>query len=60
MEGAALIAGTIMSVGGLAGVVTTNLWASAGQRKGYFKIISLAFCGTGLFLFLQSFPYVPP
>lgn len=57
MEGAALIAGTIMSVGGLAGVVTTNLWASAGQRKGYFKIISLAFCGTGLFLFLQSFPF---
>lgn len=57
MKNAALVAGTILSMGGMAGVVTTGLWASAGQRKGYFKIISIAFFGTGIFLFLQSFPF---
>lgn len=56
MEGAALLSGMILSIGGLAGAVTTNLWAAFGQRKGYFKAVCYALCGTGLFLFLQSMP----
>ena len=56
MEGAALLSGMILSIGGLAGAVTTNLWAVFGQRKGYFKAVCYALCGTGLFLFLQSMP----
>lgn len=54
MEGAAMVAGTILSVGGIAGIVTTNLWASYGQRAGYFRAIAYAIAGTGLFIFLQS------
>ena len=57
MEGAALLAGTILSVGGLAGTITTNIWAAFGQRKGYFKAVFYALCGTGIFLFLQSMPF---
>lgn len=56
MVNAAMVSGTILSVGGVAGVVTTNLWSHFGQRKGYFKAISYAITGTGIFLFCQSFP----
>lgn len=57
MEGAAMLSGMILSIGGMAGVVTTNLWASFGQRKGYFKAISFALTGTGIVLLLQSLPF---
>lgn len=56
MEGAAVVAGTILSLGGLAGAVTTNLWAHFGQAKGYFKAVSLALLGAGMVLVIQSFP----
>ncbi len=56
MVGAAMVAGSILSIGGLAGVITTNLWAGFGQRKGYFKAICYALGGTGLFILLQSLP----
>ncbi|MDY3982491.1 MAG: MFS transporter [Veillonellaceae bacterium] len=56
MDGAAIISGFILSAGGLAGVITTNLWARFGQRRGYFKIVSMALFGTGIALFLQSLP----
>lgn len=56
MDNAAMVSGTILSIGGLAGVVMTNVWAGFGQRKGYFRAIAYALCGTGLFIFLQSLP----
>lgn len=37
MDNAAIVAGTILSIGGLAGAVTTNLWVCLGQNKGILK-----------------------
>ncbi len=56
MESAAIVAGSILSIGGLAGAATTNLWVRLGQRKGYFRTISFCLLGTGVALLLQSLP----
>ena len=56
MEGAAIISGTILSIGGLAGSLTTNLWVRLGERRGYFKTISYCMMGSGIVLLLQSLP----
>ena len=56
MEGAAIISGTILSVGGLAGALTTNLWVRIGERRGYFQTISYCMIGSGIVLLLQSLP----
>ena len=56
MEGAAIISGTILSMGGLAGSLTTNIWVRIGERRGYFKTISYCMLGSGVVLLLQSLP----
>ena len=56
MEGTAIISGTILSIGGLAGSLTTNLWVRLGERRGYFKTISYCMMGSGIVLLLQSLP----
>lgn len=56
MEGAAIISGTILSIGGLAGSLTTNLWVRLGERRGYFRTISYCMLGSGIVLLLQSLP----
>ena len=48
MEGAAIISGTILSIGGLAGSLTTNIWVRIGERRGYFKTISYCMLGSGI------------
>lgn len=57
MEGAAMLAGSILSGGGVMGMIMTNVWAAYGQRKGYFKVISYGLLGTGTVLLLQSLPF---
>ena len=57
MEGAAMLAGSILSAGGVMGMIMTNVWAAYGQRKGYFKVISYGLLGTGSILLLQSLPF---
>lgn len=54
--GAAIISGTILSIGGLAGSLTTNIWVRIGERRGYFKTISYCMLGSGIVLLLQSLP----
>lgn len=56
MEGAAIISGTILSIGGLAGSLTTNIWVRLGERRGYFRTISYCMLGSGVILLLQSLP----
>ena len=56
MEGTAIISGTILSIGGLAGSLTTNIWVRIGERRGYFKTISYCMLGSGVVLLLQSLP----
>ena len=56
MEGAAIISGLILSIGGLAGALTTNLWVRIGERRGYFQTISYCMIGSGIVLLLQSLP----
>ena len=56
MEGAAIISGTILSIGGLAGSLTTNIWVRLGERRGYFRTISYGMLGSGVVLLLQSLP----
>ena len=57
MEGAAMLAGSILSGGGIMGMIMTNVWVAYGQRKGYFKAISYGLLGTGTVLLLQSLPF---
>lgn len=57
MEGAAMLAGSILSGGGVMGMIMTNVWAVYGQQKGYFKVISYGLLGTGTVLLLQSLPF---
>ena len=56
MEGAAIISGSILSIGGFAGALTTNLWVRIGERRGYFQTISYCMIGSGIVLLLQSLP----
>ena len=56
MEGATIISGTILSIGGLAGSLTTNLWVRLGEHRGYFRTISYCMLGSGVVLLLQSLP----
>lgn len=56
MEGVMLTAGIIFSLGGIAGAFSTTFWGRIGQRQGYYKVMVWAFCGAGLFNFLQYFP----
>ena len=56
MEGAAMLAGSILSGGGVMGMIMTNVWAAYGQRRGYFRVISYGLMGTGTVLLLQSLP----
>ena len=56
MEGAAIISGTILSIGGLAGSLTTNILVRLGERRGYFRTISYCMLGSGVVLLLQSLP----
>lgn len=57
MEGAAMLAGAILSGGGIMGMIMTNVWAAYGQRRGYFRVISYGLLGTGAVLLLQSLPF---
>jgi len=55
MEGAAIISGTILSIGGLAGSLTTNLWVRLGEHRGYFRTISYCMLGSGVVLLLKVY-----
>ncbi len=57
MEGAALVAGAILSCAGIAGASMVRVWSEYGQRTSYYKAISLALTGTGVFMMLQSIPF---
>lgn len=57
VEGAAMLSGIILSIGGMAGTVTTNIWTRYGQRRGYFRVICLCLVGGGTVLLLQSLPF---
>ena len=56
MEGAAIISGTILSIGGLAGSLTPNIWVRLCARRGYFRTNSNCMLGSGVVLLLQSLP----
>jgi len=56
MDGVMLTSGIVFSLGGIAGALSTTFWGSFGQRRGYFFVMVLAFCGAGIFNFLQYFP----
>lgn len=49
MEGAVLSAGIVFSLAGVAGAIAAPLWGRIGQRKGFFKILVIAFIGAGIF-----------
>ncbi len=55
MEGAALAAGFIYSLAGIAGAIAAPTWGRLGQAKGFFRMLTLAFIGAGLFNVGQYF-----
>ncbi|WP_346352964.1 MFS transporter [Azotosporobacter soli] len=55
MEGAALAAGIIYSLAGIAGAIAAPTWGRLGQAKGFFRILTIGFIGAGLFNVGQYF-----
>lgn len=53
---AVLAAGIIFSMGGIAGAFAAPFWGRFGQTSGYFKAMTIAFIGAGVFNFMQYFP----
>ena len=56
MDNVILTSGIVFSLGGIAGALSTTFWGTFGQRRSYFVVLVLAFCGAGAFNFLQYFP----
>ncbi|SFM30544.1 MFS transporter [Pelosinus propionicus] len=55
MEGVALTAGIIYSMAGIAGAISAPMWGKLGQKKGFIKILVIAFIGAGFFNMGQFF-----
>jgi DHA1 family multidrug resistance protein-like MFS transporter len=55
MAGAALIAGIVYSLAGIAGAVAAPLWGRLGQEKGFYRILIVGFLCAGIFSFSQYF-----
>ncbi|MDF2635024.1 MAG: major facilitator superfamily 1 [Pelosinus sp.] len=55
MEGVALTAGIIYSLAGIAGAMSAPTWGKLGQKKGFIKILVIAFIGAGIFNMGQFF-----
>lgn len=51
-----LVAGMIMSCGGLAGALTTALWGKIGQARGYYLTMSITLLSAGVITAAQSLP----
>jgi len=49
IEGAALTAGIVYSLAGVAGAVAAPVWGRIGQQKGFIKILVIGFIGAGIF-----------
>jgi DHA1 family multidrug resistance protein-like MFS transporter len=56
MNGVAMTAGLIMSLGGIAGAVTTPFWGLFGQKYGYDTAMAVTFAGAGILLIGQGIP----
>lgn len=55
MDGAGLTAGIVYSLAGVAGAIAAPQWGKFGQRKGFYRILLLAFFGAGIFNLGQFF-----
>jgi len=55
MEGAVLAAGIVYSLAGVAGAIAAPTWGRSGQKRGFRKIMSIAFLGAGIFNLGQFF-----
>lgn len=53
---AVLLTGFIMSLGGIAGALSSPLWGKTGQKVGFYKTITIAFISAGLLMSLQGVP----
>lgn len=54
-ENVSLISGFIFGLGGLSGALMVANWGKFGQRKGFLRTLSYAFCGAGIFTVAQFF-----
>lgn len=55
-DNVALIAGIIMSSGGIAGALTTAWWGRFGQTKGYYRALFVTMSAAGIITALQAVP----
>ncbi|GKU80409.1 MFS transporter [Paenibacillus sp. L3-i20] len=54
-EGAALSAGLVLSIIGIAGIIASPLWGRLGEKKGYYRILVLCLLSAGMIVCLQYF-----
>lgn len=49
-QGAVLAAGVVYSLAGVAGAIAAPFWGKAGQKKGFIKMLIIAFMGAGFLI----------
>ena len=55
LEGVVLTAGIVYSLSGIASAIAAPLWGRAGQSKGFYAVLVIAFAGAGIFTMGQFF-----
>ncbi len=54
-ENVSLISGIVFGVGGISGAISAAKWGKFGQQSGFFRALSYAFAGAGVFILAQYF-----
>ncbi|MCA0757352.1 MFS transporter [Paenibacillus sp. N4] len=55
LQGAVLSAGFILSLIGIAGIVASPVWGRLGERKGYYRILTVCLLSAGTVVSMQFF-----
>ncbi len=54
-ENVSLISGIVFGMGGISGAIAAARWGKFGQTRGFFRALSYAFAGAGIFILAQYF-----
>lgn len=55
-ENIMLVSGMVFSLGGIAGALSSPIWGRTGQKRGFYKTMTVSFIAAGIMFALQSVP----
>ncbi|CAM4416624.1 MFS transporter [Paenibacillus alkaliterrae] len=55
LQGAVLSAGFVLSLIGIAGILASPVWGRLGERKGYYRILTVCLLAAGMVISIQYF-----